>query len=72
MIESNYTFTVSHEWGGKKIIKKCRLEKSLVPFFVMRLRSQYRKAYVEWQGDNGDYGTTEIKTNGKTQHPIYS
>jgi hypothetical protein len=62
MIEAQYIFTIKHEWGGKKIIKKCKLEKSLVPFFVMRLRSQYRKADIDWQGDNGDYGTTEIKS----------
>jgi hypothetical protein len=66
MIEAQYTFTISHEWGGKKIIKRCKLEKSLVPFFVMKLRSQYRKADVVWEGDNGDYGTTQIKSNGKT------
>lgn len=63
MKESQYTFTIKHDWGGKRIIKRCSLEKSIVPFFVMRLRSQYRKSVIEWQGENGDSGTTEIKLN---------
>jgi len=55
-----YTITIRFANGIKKI-KKHTVEKEILPFLVMRLKSQYRMADIDWEGSDGSYGTTEIK-----------
>lgn len=57
--EVMYTFTIRFPNGVQKV-KKIAVEKETVPFMVMRLRQQYLKAFIDWKGVNGDYGTTEL------------
>lgn len=54
-----YTFKIKFPHGVEKV-KKISLEEQTLPFMVMRLRQQYVKAIVEWEGTNGHKGTTEI------------
>ena len=54
-----YTFTIKFPHGIEKV-KKIALEEQTLPFMVMRLRQQYVKAIIDWEGTNGHKGTTEI------------
>lgn len=57
--EVNYKFTIRFPNGYQKV-KKIPLQQHTLPFMVMRLRQQYVKAFIDWQGENGDKGTTQI------------
>ncbi len=58
-MEVMYKFTIRFPNGIQKI-KKIPIERHILPFMVMRLRNQYVKANIDWEGSNGDKGTTEI------------
>lgn len=57
--EALYTFKIKFPYGKEKV-KKISLEEQILPFMVMRLRQQYVKAVIEWEGTNGHKGTTEL------------
>ena len=59
-MEIPYKVTVRFSTGATKI-KTYNIDKPTLPFLIMRLKSQYRMAEIDWEGTNGDCGTTEIK-----------
>ena len=59
-MEIPYILTIKFPNGTTKV-KKANVEKQILPYLVMKLKAQYRMAEIDWQGANGDSGTTEIK-----------
>lgn len=59
-MDINYKVTINYPNGAKKV-KKFSINKESFPFLIMRLRSQYVMATIDWEGADGSYGTTEIK-----------
>jgi hypothetical protein len=57
--EIPYKFTIRFD-NGIVQTKKMSTEKEILPFLVMRLRQQYPKANIDWEGADGSHGTTEI------------
>jgi len=53
-----YKITIRFPNGYEKI-KRVNVSKQTLPFLIMRLRQQYIKAFIDWEG-GGDKGTTEI------------
>jgi hypothetical protein len=64
--EIPYTFTIRFANGVTKV-KKMSCDKMTLPYLIMRLRSQYVKAYIDWKGADGSNGTTELPTTQITQ-----
>lgn len=54
-----YKFTIKFE-NGACTVKKITVSEEILPFMVMKLRSQYRTATITWEGSNGKSGSTEI------------
>lgn len=53
-----YKITIRFPNGYEKI-KRVSVSKQTLPFLIMRLRQQYIKAFIDWEGGD-DKGTTEI------------
>ena len=62
-MDINYKVTIRFPGGIKKKTKQYSIDKQTFPFLIMRLRSQYVRADIDWEGSDGSRGTTEIKTN---------
>lgn len=54
-----YKFTIRFHNGTTKT-RKIPIDKQTFPFLVMRLRYQYPKADIDWEGSDGSTGTTQI------------
>lgn len=57
-MEIPYKITIRFSNGYEKI-KRISVDKQTLPFVIMRLRQQYIKAFIDWEGGD-DKGTTEI------------
>ena len=55
-----YKVTLRFPSGIVKV-KKYNIDKDTLPYLIMRLRSQYKIAEIDWEGADGSYGTTTIK-----------
>lgn len=55
----DYKLTIRFPNGVTKV-KKMSISKQSFPFLVMKLRSQYRNADIDWEGSDGSTGTTEL------------
>lgn len=62
-MDINYKVIIRFPGGVKKKVKQYSIDKQTFPFLLMRLKSQYTKADIDWEGSDGSYGTTEIKLN---------
>lgn len=58
-MEIQYKFTIRHNNGVVKV-RKIPISKEIFPYLVMKLRSQYPMANIDWEGSDGSTGTTQI------------
>lgn len=63
-MEVPYKVTVRQP-NGKSITKTYTIDKPTLPYLIMRIKSQNRLSDIDWEGPNGEWGTTEIKTPNK-------
>jgi hypothetical protein len=59
-MEIAYKVTIKFPNGSTRV-RTYNIDKPTLPYLIMRLKSQYRMSEIDWEGANGDYGTTEIK-----------
>lgn len=63
-MEIMYKITIRFNNGVTKV-KKVSTEKTTIPFLIMKLRSQFIMADIDWEGSDGSTGTTQLNVQTK-------